>query len=353
MKKSEKELFNKSIIRSFLVLLALFSFMMGVLTIIESLTNTQDNKESLLTYEEIGKINYKIHLQENPLYDETYTENNVISKYIDMIELEFNYDLYTSKKIDLENNYYVKATLINTFTQDNKEKVFLEKEYKLLKEQSITKKDTSKINKTEIVNIDYNLFNDVAREIRKEAGLATKAILKVEFILKNEIELVENDTKFNSNKTMSVEIPLLENITSMTKLNEFNEKENLYSITQNNINVFQLIVGIILLIVSVGFIYTALKMFLDISNISKYLIKRNKILKRFGDIIAETSTKPELKGLEIMEITNIIDLVNIEDELRIPIIYYETIKDRESWFIINHNNKVYRYILKKKNKNSK
>ena len=39
-------------------------------------------------------------------------------------------------------------------------------------------------------------------------------------------------------------------------------------------------------------------------------------------------------------------MINIEDELRIPILFYESIKGKESWFIIINNDKAYRYILK-------
>ena len=40
------------------------------------------------------------------------------------------------------------------------------------------------------------------------------------------------------------------------------------------------------------------------------------------------------------------DLVNIEEELRVPILFYELIHESESWFIITTSTQAYRYVLK-------
>ena len=139
----------------------------------------------------------------------------------------------------------------------------------------------------------------------------------------------------------------MENIASFEKINEFNNKEAMYNTIDKNTNYVLLLTGICLLIVSFLFLGTSLKMFLNTSAESKYIIAQNKILKRYGDVIAETSTKPDFKE------SNFIDIVNIEDELRIPILFYENIKGKESWFIIINNDKVYRYILKIERKEKK
>ena len=46
------------------------------------------------------------------------------------------------------------------------------------------------------------------------------------------------------------------------------------------------------------------------------------------------------------DIKNFEDLINIEEELRIPILFYELEKDDEAWFIITTETQAYRYILK-------
>ena len=83
-----------------------------------------------------------------------------------------------------------------------------------------------------------------------------------------------------------------------------------------------------------------------ITNVSQFIVQLRKILKGYGDIIAEVTTKPDLRGLNIIEVKEFEDLINIEEELRVPILYYELEKDNEAWFIITTGNQVYRYILR-------
>lgn len=348
MKKSEKEVLRKSIIRSILLVLSVISVVMGMLITIESLTNNREKKEQLVNYETNGTIDYTINLNENDFYDSQEIKNKaVISKFIESIELDFKYEMSASKILDSNAMYNAKVTLVNNYGIENKMEELWSKEFELIPETTITENDKSIVNFDTTVIIDYNYYNELAKTFRNESGVLTEAYLQVDFTVDNDLVLVDTENKFYDNHIVSLTIPLLENVTTLEKTGEFSEQEALYNISILGINYVQLTIGLCLLLVSAAFIYTAIKMFLDINNISKYIIARNKILRRYGDIIAETSTKPDLKGLEVMEITNMIDLVNIEDELRIPIIYYEALKGRESWFIINHNDKVYRYILRK------
>ena len=54
---------------------------------------------------------------------------------------------------------------------------------------------------------------------------------------------------------------------------------------------------------------------------------------------------PRVAG-KIIEVKDFEDLVNIEEELRVPILFYELIHESESWFIITTSTQAYRYILK-------
>lgn len=350
MKKSEKEVLRKSIIRSILLILSVISVIMGMLITIESLTNNREKKEQLVNYETNGKIDYTINLIENEFYENGEVTNSaVLSKYIENISLKFRYEMSSSKLVNSTSVYTGKITLVNSYTNSNdRQEELWTKEFELIPETTLSENEKSIVSFEKELDIDYNYYNELAQNFLNEAEVFTNAYLKVEFLIDNDLTLVDTDNKFYDNHTVTLIIPLLENVTSIEKIGEFNDQEALYNISILGINYVHLATGICLIFVSIAFIYTAIKMFLDINNISKYVLAKNKILKRYADIIAETSTKPDFKGLEVMEITNMIDLVDIEDELRIPIIYYEAYKGRESWFIINHNDKVYRYILKKK-----
>ena len=90
MKKSEKEVLRKSIIRSILLILSVISVIMGMLITIESLTNNREKKEQLVNYETNGKIDYTINLIENEFYENGEVTNSaVLSKYIENFSLKF------------------------------------------------------------------------------------------------------------------------------------------------------------------------------------------------------------------------------------------------------------------------
>jgi septal ring-binding cell division protein DamX len=46
-------------------------------------------------------------------------------------------------------------------------------------------------------------------------------------------------------------------------------------------------------------------------------------------------------------------MIDVEEELKSPIMLYEHIKNEESWFIVVNGNYAYRYILSSKNIDNK
>ena len=72
----------------------------------------------------------------------------------------------------------------------------------------------------------------------------------------------------------------------------------------------------------------------------------HNLLKNYEEIIITIEELPNTDGLETIEITDFNDLIDLEETLKIPIMYLNIIPNKESWFILIHNNFFYRYILK-------
>ena len=73
MKNKEKEVLKKSLTRSVLLLISIFSLIFGILITIEGITNNKKEKEQLISYESNGNIEYQINLKENDFYREDYS----------------------------------------------------------------------------------------------------------------------------------------------------------------------------------------------------------------------------------------------------------------------------------------
>ena len=69
MKNKEKEVLKKTVIRSSLLLISIFSLIFGILITIEGITNNKEEKEELISYESNGNIDYQISLKENDFYN--------------------------------------------------------------------------------------------------------------------------------------------------------------------------------------------------------------------------------------------------------------------------------------------
>ena len=64
------------------------------------------------------------------------------------------------------------------------------------------------------------------------------------------------------------------------------------------------------------------------------------------DGVIKIEELPNSNNLETIEITDFNDLIDLEETLKLPIMYINIIPNKESWFILIHNNFFYRYILK-------
>lgn len=351
MKKSEQKLLQKRILRALFLIISLFSLMAGMLIILDGLVK-EKKKESLLTYETNGNVEYNFDIKENDFYGNE-KNNNVISRYIDGINLKFNYNLSSSAVITSKAEYEINMELVNVMSNDTK-KVLWKEKYELFPKKIEERKNTSVALFNEELQIDYKYYRNLAEKFRNESGVLTEAFLNIEFKIKNNISNQDiNQNNIEDNHVILIKIPLLENITTIEENGFFQNNETIYEDKNQNINLIEVIIGGILLLVSIIFMYTAGKVFFETEKISEYIIRKEKILKKYADIIAETSTKPMLNGISIIEITNFIDLVNIEDELRIPILFYEVTKNKESWFVIIQDKKSYRYTLKTNEKTRK
>lgn len=290
----------------------------------------KNNKKIIYSYQIDQDINYKVHLFDNSFIDEsTLNENEMyITELIKNIDINFNYNFLGSKNIDLDYSYEIKGTIISKYIND--QKIVWTKKYQLL---DLIKKKDSKININETINLDFVKFLKEVEEFRKNFTLSIDTVFNIEFIVS-----VKDDNKLIDDKFVSlISIPLGVQAFSIT--NDYLDKENKDIIIKNN-NYFYsfipFIIGIILLIVFYKKIF-------NIKTKTKYIKKLNKILKDYNDIIIETETKFDLKNYKVIKVKNINEMIDLEDELRIPINLYK--EEDMATFTLLSNNIIYIYIL--------
>ena len=319
--------------------------LIGIEFIINSLKI--EHKEQLY-FKETGNVTYSVCLMKNDFFEEECLNPNMtyIASLIKNISLNFNYQL-TSNKNDLikSMDYEILAKLIIKNNETSAK--YFEKEY-ILQEKTntdITKEDsTYTLNKK--VNIDYEYYNNVANKFKAQYGVDFESYLEVSLNIYNDTNAYYNIP--NSGRVI-VQIPLSQKaIEIKLDTQEINKTQN-KTLTTKDFNVenwLRLILGIILILFSFYFISSLLYLLRTCkakNNPYDKYIKR--ILKEYDRLIVETSTFPTLEDYNILKINNFNELIDVRDNLRLPIMYYEVIKHEKAHFYILHENNLYLYTL--------
>lgn len=299
-------------------------------------------KELKLSYSYQGDISYQVQYLQNNFYDDSSLNNDIyVSSLIDKIKVNMKYERSSSMNMDTTFVYDIKARLVNNYTYNNDSSVLWDKEYTLLSTKTVK---SSYINE-EIV-IPYQVYNSKALSFQQQYKLALNSYLLVEMDVKSS-SLFGDDDYVDEGK-VTLKIPLLQNVIKLEERNEDVATKNIYDVSSvdSDFPYVTFILACVILLFSLISATLSLSSFFVIDRISKYQEKKKHIMRRYSDIIAEVTTKPSIKDLEVIDIKHFDDLVDIEEELRIPILFYEVKGKYESIFIIIEDKKAYRYVLK-------
>lgn len=308
-------------------------------------------KEYLVTYiNEKVVVDDVVKLKENNYYKDDYLKNQskYITTLIDSISLEYSYDLSMSNEIDYDVYYYVDAVL-SIYEVDYPENVLWSEKDSLVEKKLYKNGDISYLKLDEVIDIDYNKYNQLVKDFVKDYVLITDATLKIDFHVIMDCKDDKYSDNYDRDKVISVEIPMNEQTISIVK--SYNNLENEPLTVSNNVfNIFSLVYlvfGIIFLVFDVVFLYRLFVQLRDAAlKRSPYQKTLDKILRTYDQIIVTAKTIPKYDGLNVIEVDTFDELLDAQEELRIPIVYFETKENQESIFIIINDNNAWVYYLK-------
>lgn len=335
--KTKKRYFNVLLV--FYVLLFIFILSSAIYLLKLSLTVEQD----IITYKENGNVDYKVYLNSNDFYDQDYLEKDMIyvSSLINNIAVSFNYDFDINSKTDIDYSYEIVGEII---IYDNlKENVFFRKQYVLaeLAEQKLEKTKEFSINKS--VNVDYNYYNSLANKFKKNYGVSSKS----DFIVKLNLKYKNNDENlsYSGDRDLSLTVPLSEN--EVTIATDNSSVKNMSNIVLGKKHVAienygKLAVSIILAFISlILFIHVTVALLEMRTSKSKYDIFIKKTLREYDRLIVDTTTPPSFLDRKVIKINSFEELIDVRDNLNIPIMYYVEKEHEKCVFYLNHRKEIY------------
>lgn len=312
------------------------------------ITSCTVREEENVNYQENSSIDYKVFLKENDFYEDEFLGKDkvYVASLIKKIDANFNYTFKIDTKTDVDFKYDIIGTLV--IADSMGKNVFFEKDYKLLENgtASIVHGTFENINK--VISIDYDYYNNLANKFKINYGINTTSNLIVKLKV-NEVSKDDN-IDLNNNSELMLTIPLSEREVNIEMdYKEVNKNSMLVSNGSVKVNSYlYLAIGIVLLMISIFFMSKLLSS--ETNNTSKYDKYIKKILKEYDRLIVNTKTAPDTKSKKLVEVDSFDELLDVRDNLKLPIKYYVVTEHEECKFYINHEEEIYLYVVSSKEK---
>lgn len=330
--------------------ISLLVLIISLWIIFDCFKKTPDQQKTVMNYSSNSSLEYKVYLKPNKFYERSYLEKNkkYISSIIDYVDVDLNYMFNTTVLSDTTYSYSISAVISSDYDLNGVTAELWSKTYQLVAPKSLTKTSSSGFQIKEKLKLDYNKYDSLATNFKEQYGIASDTKLTILVSIRSNTTTTDYTKSIPVTKTISLVMPLNKSVTDIT-LSGLEPVSNNVTETikgERHVNYVLLIASVIATLVSAPICFISFYKLFKITNVSQYIVEQKKILKGYGDVIAEVTTKPDLHGLKIIEVKEFEDLINIEEELRVPILFYELIHESESWFIITTSTQAYRYILK-------
>ncbi|MBR1385349.1 MAG: hypothetical protein IJ568_00820 [Bacilli bacterium] len=305
-----------------------------------------------ITYKENKSINYKVYLKENKYFEKEYLEENrtYIASLINYLDINFRYIIDFDEPVNGEYSYYIKASLYAN-KSNNEGGYYWYKDYDLTNKEVVNLNNSKSFIIDRNINIDYSKYNRILNEFKKEYSMQTDGELKVSLIVESNVSGKEYKKEIDLSSEESISIPLLlhtvdisieKSVDSETKTLSYEDDS---SKTVNNT------------FIAIGSIVSLISVFLLLFLVIQVIIKNKKnayrtllrkILNNHDSIIvnADFASLPNTDDYDVIKVTSFDELLDVYNEVRMPINYYQN-KSIESIFMIINDGVIWEYRLKK------
>lgn len=328
-----------------LVILAIFFLSAFLLILFSShiLNPTITKKVSSSTY--TNNVNYQVYLLNNNFISQSSLgmDEAYIASMVNYVTVNFRQSSSFRKRSTFRYNYNIYARLSATYqTEDGKDSEIWSQTFPLKTQdiQSVTEKAFSIQDQVVIPYWDYqNIVDNFKNTYHLKVDVSLDVIMDVEYRF-------DNDTTKTS--TMKLSIPMNQEVFQIATNYE---KEEQVSNTEEFSNMTMPIGIAIVLLVLFGAVSIVVCFFLFIKLLqlysnTEYERIKNKIKKDYGSIIVDVDNAIDFSGFTIFEIKTMAELVDLEEELRIPILFYEKKKAGICYFVIIKDHYMYRFTLR-------
>lgn len=315
--------------RSFIVILLILIFISAFF--MSFFYSFNDNKY-------IRKINANIEYYTNyKLINKDNTSEFKSFEDIENIDIIYSYLLTLNNKSKITSQYKIVGVLTISDGSDE-----------LLIEELFSDENKNYNEETNVLNIKENRRINFKDDYSKYLDLISNDAYKdkdakIEYKLINKMNIYSNylnkNIKRNENVLLTIDLKSKEFINSDKKKKEILygaiDMKTCYAICGELLSAIVLLSLIIILL---------LRRILLIKSSFNYRL--NKMLNKYDNIIVNVKNLPVIENKEIVMVTNFKELINVHDEVNLPINYLDIKNNHEATFVIIVANIIYVYKMK-------
>ena len=310
-------------------------------------------EESIIGYNEVGNIDYKVFLKENNYYKEQYLGKDMqyVASIIKNVVPTFTYEMHSEEKLEYTYNYKVSADLIISDPNDNNKVLY--KRPSLLVKDTKEKVTGGSFRVDQEVSINYDEYNNYVNSFKKEYALSvnSKLVLTFNIDVTGKSPALKED--FKKSSKLVIAIPMSEQTINIGIATS--DINNSGTIEKNYMSQIKkpvaLVLGIIVGLLSLALLYIVIYNFLtNRSKTDVYKATIKSILREYDRAIVSSKTADTIdeSKYNVIEVPRIEELLDAHDSTGKPILYNEDTENDISTFIIVSDEILYKYRVVKK-----
>ncbi len=310
-------------------------------------------EESIIGYNEVGNIDYKVFLKENNYYKEQYLGKDMqyVASIIKNVVPTFTYEMHSEEKMEYTYNYKVSADLIISDPNDNNKVLY--KRPSLLVKDTKEKVTGGSFRVDQEVSINYDEYNNYVNSFKKEYALSvnSKLVLTFNIDVTGKSPALKED--FKKSSKLVIAIPMSEQTINIGI--DTSDINNSGTIEKNYMSQIKkpvaLVLGIIVGILSLALLYIVIYNFLtNRSKTDVYKATIKSILREYDRAIVSSKTADTIdeSKYNVIEVPRIEELLDAHDSTGKPILYNEDTENNISTFIIVSDEILYKYRVVRK-----
>lgn len=335
---------KKKLLKILLSVLCIASLILSVASITWG-TNHASSDSAYFYKTDASGVKYSVNLVPNDFYEDLTQGmgKQYLSSLVKDIDLEMPFEYSSSDLANIQYDYRVTGTIIGEYKTTNGKKAQIwDREYVISDTKSEKLENATSFSIKPKYVIDFPKYVNIVENYKTQNHVTIDATLRVKMAVNYSVQSKAGD--FSDSKNVEVLIPLTQSAFNINF--EGAEAKDLIG-GDVHMDWRFIIGGIACIAASIASFAILFFGFLHEPK-RKYDAKLDKILRDYSDIIAEVEGKIDLDDEKVFELSSFDDLVDVEAEVKSPILFYEISagKRSKSEFVVLKEDKAFRFVLK-------